>query len=152
MMRFRVTLIIVQDEEILLIDRQRNGRSYYVLPGGGVEPGESLAQAAIREAQEELSLAVELGPLLYTRPWDNGRLQQMEYAFFVTHYDGQPVLDDPEILAKQTADNCYSLCWLPLVELDEQPIYPGPLKAEWFKQSGVGQRPFLQLSPHFCVI
>lgn len=151
-MRLRVSLIIVQDDEILLIDRQRNGRSYYVVPGGGVEAGESLAQAAIREAEEELSLAVELGPLLYTRLWDNGRFQQMEYAFLVTGYDGQPVLDDPEITAKQSPDNIYSLCWLPLAELDGQPTYPSPLKAEWFRQDGQGERPFPQLSPHFCVI
>ena len=100
MIRLRVTLIIIQDEEILLIDRQRNGRSFYVLPGGGVEPGESLAQAAIREAKEELSLDVKLGPLLYTRPWDDGRIEQMEYAFLVNSYLGTPHLDDPEILAK----------------------------------------------------
>jgi 8-oxo-dGTP diphosphatase len=126
-MRLRVTLIIVRDEEILLIDRQRNGRSYYVIPGGGVEPGESLAQAALREAQEELSLDVELGPLLYTRPWDDGRFQQMEYAFLVSSYDGQPMLDDPEILDKQTPDNVYSLQWLPLTTLNGSPCYPGPI-------------------------
>jgi 8-oxo-dGTP diphosphatase len=126
-MRLRVTLIIVRDEEILLIDRQRNGRSYYVIPGGGVEPGESLAQAAIREAQEELSLDIELGPLLYTRAWDDGRFQQMEYAFLVNSYDGQPILDDPEMLDKQTPDNIYSLQWLPLAALNGNPCYPGPI-------------------------
>jgi 8-oxo-dGTP diphosphatase len=127
-MRLRVTLIIVRNDEILLIDRQRNGRSYYVIPGGGVEPGESLAQAAIREAQEELSLDVELGPLLYTRPWDDGRIQQMEYAFLVTTYTGQPALLDPEMLAKQTPDNFYALHWLPLADLNGSPCYPGQIE------------------------
>lgn len=132
-MRLRVTLIIVRNEEILLIDRQRNGRSYYVIPGGGVEPGESLAQAAIREAREELSLDVELGPLLYARPWDDGRFQQMEYAFLVNSYQGEPLLQDPEILAKQTSDNLYSLQWRPLAELNGSPCYPGPLESEAIK-------------------
>jgi 8-oxo-dGTP pyrophosphatase MutT (NUDIX family) len=127
-MRLRVTLIIVCNDEILLIDRQRDGRSYYVIPGGGVEPGESLAQAAIREAYEELSLDVELGPLLYTRPWDDGRIQQMEYAFLVTTYTGQPTLLDPEMLAKQTPDNFYALHWLPLADLNGSPCYPGPIE------------------------
>lgn len=127
-MRLRVTLIIVDNDEILLIDRQRNGRSYYVIPGGGVEPGESLAQAARREAQEELSLDVELGPLLYIRPWDDGRFQQMEYAFLVNRFSGQPDLCDPEILAQQTPDNIYRLQWLPLAELNASPCYPGPLE------------------------
>ncbi len=127
-MRLRVTLIIVQNDEILLIDRQRNGRSYYVIPGGGVEPGESLAQAARREAQEELSLDVALGPLLYTRAWDDGRFQQMEYAFLVNNYDGQPTLDDPEMLDKQTPDNIYSLQWMSLPALNGRPCYPGPVE------------------------
>ncbi|MCB9421229.1 MAG: NUDIX domain-containing protein [Ardenticatenaceae bacterium] len=129
-MRFRVTLVIVRDEKILLIDRQRNGRSYYVIPGGGVEPGESLAQAAIREAREELSLDVELGPLLYTRPWDDGRFQQMEFVFLVSGYTGQPALLDPEILAKQTTNNVYVLKWLPVTELNGSPCYPGPILPE----------------------
>ena len=128
-MRLRVSLIIIRDKEILLIDRQRNGRSYYVIPGGGVEAGESLAQAALREAQEELSLDVELGPLLYIRPWANGDLQQMEYAFLVNSYDGQPVLDDPEMLANQTPGNIYSLEWLPLTTLNGCPCYPGPIES-----------------------
>lgn len=145
-------MIIIQNEEILLIDRQRNGRCHYVVPGGGVEAGESLAQAARREAAEELSLAVELGPLLYTRLWDNGRFQQMEYAFLVNDYDGQPVLDDPEIKAKESPDNLYTLCWLPLAKLNSQPIYPGPLNAAWFQSNRQGERPFPQLPPHFCVI
>ena len=127
-MRLRVSLIIVRDEKVLLIDRQRNGRSYYVIPGGGVESGESLAQAAIREAQEELSLDVALGPLLYARPWENGDFQQMEYAFLVNSYDGQPVLDDPEMLDKQTPDNIYSLQWLSLSVLNVSPCYPGPIE------------------------
>ncbi|MEJ2750884.1 MAG: NUDIX domain-containing protein [Anaerolineae bacterium] len=126
-MRLRVTLIIVHNEEILLIDRRRNGRSYYVIPGGGVEPGESLAQAAVREAREELSLDVELGPLLYARPWDDGRFQQMEFAFLVTAYSGHPALLDPEMLAKQTPNNVYVLRWRPLAELDGSPCYPGPI-------------------------
>jgi 8-oxo-dGTP pyrophosphatase MutT (NUDIX family) len=133
-MRLRVTVIIVRNGEILLIGRQRNGRSYYVIPGGGVEPGESLAQAAIREAREELSLDVELGPLLYARPWDDGRFQQMEYAFLVNDYRGEPCLQDPEILAKQTPDNLYALQWRPLVQLNDAPCYPGPIESEALKR------------------
>lgn len=126
-MRLRVTLIIVHNGEILLIDRRRNGRSYFVTPGGGVEPGESLAQAACREAREETHLEIELGPLLYSRHWDDGRIEQVEYAFLINQFQGEPLLDDPEILAKQSPDNIYTLRWLPLAQLDGQPIYPGPL-------------------------
>jgi hypothetical protein len=45
----------------------------------------------------------------------------------VTAFTGTAVLRDPEILAKQSADNIYRLQWLPLGELDELPIYPNPI-------------------------
>ncbi len=134
LMRMRVTLFIVQDGKILLIDRQRNGRSYYVIPGGGVEAGETLAQAAIREAREETSLDVELGPLLYNRLWQDGRLQQIEYAFLVSAFHGVPVLQDPEMLSRQSADNTYRLTWLPIAELNGQPLYPGPIEANFLEK------------------
>ena len=62
------------------------------------------------------------------------------------------LLDDPEIKAKESPDNLYTLCWLPLAKLNSQPIYPGPLNAAWFQSNRQGERPFPQLPPHFCVI
>ena len=39
-------------------------KEYWDIPGGYVEPGESPHAACIREVQEELSLTVQVGPLL----------------------------------------------------------------------------------------
>jgi len=43
---------------------QKGGR-YWVLPGGGVEPGESAVRALIREFQEELGLPVKVRGFLF---------------------------------------------------------------------------------------
>ena len=48
--------------EILLIQRADN--AHWGLPGGHVEPGESVAQAAAREVLEETGFAVEVGRLI----------------------------------------------------------------------------------------
>ena len=59
--RIRVAAIILQGEEILLARHRRDGVDYFVLPGGGVEYGETLEEALIRELQEEASLDIRVG-------------------------------------------------------------------------------------------
>jgi 8-oxo-dGTP diphosphatase len=56
--RVRAGVILVQDDQVALIERVRDGHRYFVFPGGGVEPGETTRAAAQREAWEELGLRV----------------------------------------------------------------------------------------------
>ena len=57
-----VNVAILQDGKILLT--QREDFETWVLPSGRVEEGESLAQAALREAKEETGIDVELTRLV----------------------------------------------------------------------------------------
>lgn len=59
-MRNRSSVVIIQKEKILLIKRVREGRVYYVFPGGGIEIGEKPEAAAKREAFEELGVEVKI--------------------------------------------------------------------------------------------
>jgi ADP-ribose pyrophosphatase YjhB (NUDIX family) len=62
--RIRVAAIIVHDESILLVRHVKNGQSYWLLPGGGLEYGESLEEALCRELREETNLEVRVGDLV----------------------------------------------------------------------------------------
>jgi ADP-ribose pyrophosphatase YjhB (NUDIX family) len=68
-----VQIAIVADGEVLLI--KRRDFEVWALPGGGVDDGESAAEAAVREAREETGLEVELQHLVgvYSHPdWCRG--------------------------------------------------------------------------------
>ncbi len=55
----RAGVVLVDGTSVALIRRDRVGARYYVLPGGGVEDGETDIEAATREAFEELGVEVE---------------------------------------------------------------------------------------------
>ncbi|MCY7304192.1 MAG: NUDIX domain-containing protein [Thermoleophilia bacterium] len=61
----RARIVLVDHGRLALIKRVRDGRTYYLFPGGGVEEGETPQDAARREAFEELGVEVELGPLVH---------------------------------------------------------------------------------------
>ena len=68
-----VALVLIRQGESILLVQQDYGQQYWSLPGGMVEHGESVDQAAIREVYEETSLEVRLTRLvgLYSKPEEN---------------------------------------------------------------------------------
>jgi len=64
-MKVRVVVILLRERELLLMKHRRLGLSYWVLPGGAVQEGETVADCARREIREETGLQIELGKLVY---------------------------------------------------------------------------------------
>jgi ADP-ribose pyrophosphatase YjhB (NUDIX family) len=64
---------IDQDGKILLV-RQGYGRRYWSLPGGKMEPGESIDETARREVKEETGLDIRVRRVvgLYSKPLEGG--------------------------------------------------------------------------------
>jgi 8-oxo-dGTP diphosphatase len=58
--RIRVSAILRREERILLIRQEKGDREYWLLPGGGVNVGESLDEALRRELTEEVGLEATL--------------------------------------------------------------------------------------------
>ncbi|MGY2614403.1 NUDIX hydrolase [Bacillus pretiosus] len=64
MIRNRGGAIIVQEGKIALIKRIREGETYYVFPGGGIEEGETAEEATKREIYEELGVHIKVEHLI----------------------------------------------------------------------------------------
>lgn len=97
-----VNVVVTDDQDrILLIQRSDNGN--WALPGGAIDLGESLVQAAIRETKEETGIDCEITGLvgIYTDPkhvilyTSNGEARQ-EFSILLSGVAtaGQPTRSD----------------------------------------------------------
>ena len=95
---------------ILLVHKIDN--DYWALPGGAVDLGESVVDAALREIAEETGVTIELAGLvgIYTDPghvmaYDDGEVrQQFSICFHARLIAGVARQDDTEIQAVQWVD------------------------------------------------
>lgn len=63
--RITSAVLVMHDGKFLLAERNKeNYRGYWVIPGGGVEFGETTKDAAIREIKEETNLDVDIIKLI----------------------------------------------------------------------------------------
>lgn len=119
-----VGAVAVHDEALLLIRRGRGpSKGDWSVPGGRVEPGETLYEAVVREAYEETGLEVvvdrflgwveRIGPADDTTP---------DYHFVILDF-AVTVLDPLQPLV--AGDDATDAMWVPLPELSERRLAPG---------------------------
>lgn len=74
--RVTVATIVPKDDRYLLVEEDIRGRLLLNQPAGHLEPGESLAAAAVRETREETGWDVELECLVSIHQWVNSELDR----------------------------------------------------------------------------
>ncbi|MDM7255191.1 MAG: NUDIX hydrolase [Paracoccus sp. (in: a-proteobacteria)] len=99
--RLAVRAAILHDDLLLMVNAYpAGGRALWCLPGGGVEPGQSLPQTVTREVYEECGLRIRPGaPILVNEFHDPGTgFHQVELIFRAALEPGQALperWDDP---------------------------------------------------------
>ena len=116
--RIRVCGILIDRDKMLLIAHKKNKDVYWLLPGGGVDYGESLKEALCREFEEELNVQVEVDELaLVADSIDpSGSRHVVNICFFCRYKSGEYLLGDD--------DRLYDFRFFAENELSKVEIFP----------------------------
>lgn len=114
-----VSVALQHDDRLLLVLRGRApSLGYYAFPGGRVETGETLEDAARRELAEETGLAVqELSPLVLVRA-EGDEFDYDLQVFFGRYAGGEPV----------AADDADEASFYTLAEMEALPVLESVLE------------------------
>ncbi len=115
MSRRAARAVIIHNNCLLVMHRNKFGHAYNTLPGGNVELGETLESAVIREVSEETSLTVTTLELVFIEeagdPYGTQHIFTGELAVV-----GEPLLSpiSEEAQINKLGKNLYEPKWLPL--------------------------------------
>lgn len=115
-----VAVVQDQDGRVLMIHKTDN--NLWALPGGGHEPGESIADTVVREVKEETGYDVEVETLTgtYTNPrhvmaYDDGEVrQQFSIAFRARLIGGEA----------RTSSESKEVAWLTPDQINRLDLHP----------------------------
>lgn len=118
-MRKAVRAIVIKQDKLLVMKRDKFGHEYYTLVGGHIEPGETPEQALLRELFEETGVNVKNLRQVYI---EHASLPYGDQLVYVCDYvSGEPKLkaDSDESLISQMGQNLYLPMWIPVADLSK---------------------------------
>lgn len=144
--RVRAGAICIDEDDRILVNRAPDREPFYELPGGGVEDGETVEEAVVRELEEEAGLHVRIERTL-ANVWKDGR----EEHYFLVRPDG------PSPRVQLDLEPGFTQEWVPISSLGDLPLWPKRLVwrvAAWHAQGSWPDFPveltdtILDLTPH----
>ena len=110
-----VAMVIERAGAILLVRRRHHGGGSWSAPGGYLDPGEDLADAATREVREETALDVDEASFIAVTNdrFDDGK-HNVTVWFSACRFHGEPTVAAPDELSE--------IGWFPWDALP-QPLY-----------------------------
>ena len=127
-MRRAVRAIIIQDNKLLVLHRNKFGKEYDTLPGGNIELHETPEAALVREVFEETSVHFTDPRLVFVE--EAGNPYGTQFVYLCTYQSGEPALQEgsEEHLIHALGKNLYEPRWLSLQKLQDSEFLSETLK------------------------
>jgi 8-oxo-dGTP diphosphatase len=127
-MRRAVRAIIIHENQLLVMHRNKFGKEYDTLPGGNIEIGETPEQALLREVGDETSVLYKNPRLVFAE--EAGAPYGTQYVYVCDYVSGTPALkhDSEEAAIHRMGQNLYEPKWLSLDDLPSVPFVSERLK------------------------
>jgi 8-oxo-dGTP diphosphatase len=139
----RVASVVEREGALLLVRHQKPDREpYWVLPGGRLEPGETIPECAGRELAEETGLTAGFSGVHYVSEFlREGRHTIDVVARMELVGDGEATLgSDPEVTLG-TEPTLREVRWVSVEELREIELLPASVKEALLRDAGGGCTP-----------
>jgi 8-oxo-dGTP diphosphatase len=136
----RVGAVVARDGALLLVRHQKPDRDpYWVLPGGRLEPGETIPECARREIREETGLSANFSGVLYVSEFlREGRHTVDITARMTPEGDEDAVLgSDPEV-APGSEPTLRELRWVGANDLEQLEVLPAWIRARLVEDAPAG--------------
>ncbi|MGB3681695.1 MAG: NUDIX domain-containing protein [Rubrobacteraceae bacterium] len=139
----RVGAVVERDGNILLVRHQKpDSKPYWVLPGGRLEPGETIPQCAERELAEETGLAVRFSEVLYVSEFLREGRHTVDVTVRATadSEDEARLGSDPEV-EEGSEPTLKELRWVEVSGLRDIELLPSWIQTQILTDADHGLRP-----------
>lgn len=139
----RVAAVVERGGELLLVCHKKPERdAYWVLPGGRLEPGETIPECAVRELAEETGLTASFSGVLYVGEFLREGRHTIDVVARVTleGNDDAVLGSDPEV-APGTEPTLREVRWVSVDELRGIELLPGSVKRRLLNDARGGWTP-----------
>jgi 8-oxo-dGTP diphosphatase len=134
----RVAAVVGRDGTLLLVRHQKPDRDpYWVLPGGRLEPGETIPECAGRELAEETGLSAGFSGILYVSEFlrEGRHTIDVVVRMFLQGEAEASLGSDPE-LEPGTEPTLREVRWVSVEEMKKIELLPASIKERLLRDAG----------------